>query len=72
MKITEIQLAHIIKKNSYKSEATGAVVIDFDAAANQINELMKPKWKNFEEWFHHSDMSNFTTSLEEIWHEARK
>jgi len=70
MKITENQLRKIIHSNKYDAENNWT--IDFDAAANQINELMKPKWKDFEEWFHHSDMSKFTTSLEEIWHEARR
>ena len=52
---------------------TGSVTSEFQAGFEAALAMKKKtKWASFEEWFHHSAMSKFTTSLEEIWEEARK
>ena len=72
MKITENQLAQIIRKNTLPGQVRSN--IDFDAAANQINELMKPKWKDFDEWLtdFDSDGKSKIISWADLWKEARK
>jgi len=75
MKITEIQLAQIIRKNTLPGRFRSNT--DFDAAANQINELLEPKYATFEEWKKTDTVScswgfDLNEMMKYAWEAARK
>lgn len=73
MKITKLQLAQIIRKNTHSIiiHEEEHDRIDFDAAVNQINEMMQPKWATIQEW-ENQTMNTCSYGMTIAWMEARK
>jgi len=72
MKITKTQIALIINKHSDFDEE-GTWIPDFESASAEINDLLKPKWATFSEyWDEHGDPDRCYKLAEDAWDGARK